>query len=118
MPNVFTSNPLYFDTDTTTAGNTNWQGSSGGKLLSSNVKGIVPTAILVQQANSGTALVAGNISVADPASSVVLFKFVVNETTMTPVFMQIFPAQALWRDFILTGLTATNAAMQVFYKGW
>lgn len=119
MANVFTSNPIYLDTDTTTGAGTNWRGANGGTLLSANVKGIIPGLIIFQAAAPGTSLPAvGTVTITDPQSSVVLLTLTVDSTTELPITIDMARGGSLWRDFIVTGLTATNMSLQIFYRGW
>lgn len=133
MANIYTQNPVYLDTDTTTGAGTNWRGANGGAQLNpgnlpSNIQqlsgvvsrqwGIKPWMIIIQQAAAAVATVAGDITVTDPQTTGgpgQLFKFPVIGTTQIPIVITSGFA-SLWRDFVVTGLTATKVAIQVFYK--
>lgn len=133
MANIFTQNPIYLDTDTTTGAGTNWRGANGGAQLNpgnlptnlqqtsgavSRMWGIKPWLVIVQQASASVASVAGNIVVTDPQTTGgagQLFTFPVIGTTQTPIPIP-DGFSALWRDFIVTGLTATKCAIQIFYR--
>src|SRR5579872_1017487 len=115
MSNLFTTNPVYLDTDTTTGAGTNWRGANGGQLLTPNIKGILPTVLVIAPAAGGTATVAGTVVVNDPQQSAGnLFSIGIEATMSVPVVVSI--SGSLWRDFIVTGLTATKVALQIFYK--
>lgn len=134
MANIFTQNPIYIDTDTTVVGNTNWRGTSGGQLLNSgNLPttlqqtsgavtrqwGIRPIKLVFQQASGSVASVVGNIVISDPqvsGSTSQLFLFPVIAVTQLPVEIQMDDDAALWRDFIVTGATATKVSVQIFYR--
>lgn len=133
MANIYIQNPIYLDTDTTTGAGTNWKGANAGGLLNpgnlptnlqqtsgavSRTLGIKPWMIIIQQAAAAVATVVGDIVVSDPATTGgagQLFKFPVISTTQTPIVITSGFAQ-LWRDFIVTGLTATKVSLQIFYK--
>lgn len=132
MANIFTQIPIYMDTDTTTGAGTNWRGANGGAQLNpgslptnlqqaaavSRQWGIKPWMIVIQQAAAAVATVVGDIIVADPQTTGgagQLFKFPVIGTTQAPIVLTSGFA-ALWRDFIVTGLTATKVSLQIFYK--
>lgn len=133
MANIYIQNPIYLDTDTTTGAGTNWKGANAGGLLNpgnlptnlqqtsgpvSRTLGIKPWMIIIQSAAGGTPTVAGSIVVTDPQTTGgagQLFKFSVITTTQTPVVITSGFAQ-LWRDFVVTGLTATACSIQIFYK--
>jgi hypothetical protein len=55
MANVFSSNPIYIDTDTTVVGNTNWRGTSGGSQFVGKI-GLRPEKIIVTPLGATTAL--------------------------------------------------------------
>jgi hypothetical protein len=121
MSNSFNVQPVWLDTDTSTAGNTNWRGSSGCTLAEIGSHGIKPTRIVVLPAASGTAIAAGTITVTDPQSSTVLLTIPIMLPSASEPFsiVQILLEQTatLWRDFVVTGLsTATKAALQIWYR--
>jgi hypothetical protein len=72
MSNSFNVSPIWLDTDTSTAANTNWRGTSGCTLAGVGSRGIKPTRIMVLPAVSVTAITAGLITISDPQSSTVL----------------------------------------------
>lgn len=115
MANVFTAMPIYIDTDTTTGAGTNWRGANGGKLLSANIKGIMPYSVVVGAAAGGVATVAGTIVINDPQQST-------GNLLQIPILAGesgriIIPIQgAIWRDFIVTGVTATKTSVQIYYN--
>jgi len=119
MSNNFAIYPMYLDTDTTVVANTNWRGSSGGLIQGAFTKGIIPTKIILTEAASGTAVVAGTVVVSDPQSSTELWSFTVQTAgavTSLPLVFDLTWGSSLWRDFIVTGLGATKCALQVYYK--
>jgi hypothetical protein len=133
LANIFTQNPVFIDTDTTTGAGTNWRGASGGAQLNpgnlpSNIQqtsgvvtrqwGIRPVMIIVEQAAGAVATVAGDIVITDPQTTGgggQLLKIPIIGTTQTPIVITVFP-QPLWRDFIVTGVSATKTSLQIFYK--
>jgi hypothetical protein len=121
MSNLFNNMPVWIETDTSTAGNTNWRGSSGCTLAGVGNRGIKPTRFLVLPAVSGAAIAAGTIVVTDPQSSTVLLTLPIVLPSASEPFdiVQILLEQTatLWRDFVVTGLsTATKAALQIWYR--
>jgi hypothetical protein len=121
MSNSFNVQPIWLDTDTSTAANTNWRGSSGCTLAGIGSRGIKPTRILVVPAATGTAIAAGTIVVTDPQSSTALLTLPIVLPAASEPFdiVQILLEQTatLWRDFVVTGLsTATKAALQIWYR--
>lgn len=131
MANSFNTQPIYLDTDTSTGGNTNWRGTSGCTLNPGNLPstlqqsapvsrtwGIKPWMIVVQAASGSVPTVVGNIVVTDPQSTGgagQLFKCAIESTSQFPlIFTSGF--SSLWRDFVVTGLTATACSIQVFYR--
>jgi hypothetical protein len=121
MSNLFNNQPVLLDTDTSTAGNTNWRGSSGCTLAGVGSRGIKPTVIMVVPAVTGTAVAAGTIVVSDPQSSTVLLNIPIVAPAASEPFdiIQILLDQTaiIWRDFVVTGLSATTkAALQIWYR--
>jgi len=92
MSNSFNTMPAWFDTDTSTAGNSNWRGTSGCTLAGIGSRGIKPTRILVMPAAAGTAVVTGTIVVTDPQSSTALLTIPIVAPAATEPFgvIQIF----------------------------
>lgn len=123
MANNFVGMPVWLDTDTSTGANTNWRGSSGCTLAGIGKMGIKPTRILIVPAAAAAAVTTGTISVKDPQTSPAgqgLFTFpvvapVVGEPFI-PVEIWLDQTAALWRDFVVTGLTATATALQIWYR--
>lgn len=114
MSNVFSSNPVYLDTDTTTAGNTNWKGSSGGKSYTGGI-GIRPEKIVM--ISNGT-VAAGTVVINEVTSGgtgAALFKVNV-PSSFTFAEFDLVGTSAGWHDFIVTGLTATVTAMEIYYR--
>lgn len=136
MANIFTQIPIYMDTDTTTGAGTNWRGANGGAQLNpgnlptnlqqaaavSRQWGVKPWMIVITQAAAATPTALSDIVISDPQTTGgagQLFKFPTPlgaaNSVMTPIVITSGFA-SLWRDFIVTGLTTSKAAIQVFYK--
>lgn len=123
MANSFNTMPLWLDTDTSTGGNTNWRGSSGCTLAGIKTMGIKPYRILVVPAAAGTAVATGTISVQDPQTNpstqgLLTIPIVTPAAAdpFIPIEILLDQASPLWRDFVVTGLTATKAALQIWYR--
>jgi len=124
MSNSFNTQPLWFDTDTSTASNTNWRGSSGCTLAGIKKMGIRPTRILVLPAAAGSAVSTGTILVTDPQTSpsttggLLSIPIVAPAASepFEPFYIPLDQTSDLWRDFVITGLTATGAALQISYR--
>jgi len=124
MSNSFNTMPAWFDTDTSVAGNTNWRGSSGCTLAGVGKMGIRPTRILVVPATAGAAVVSGTVLVADPQTSpattggLLSIPIVAPAATepFVPFYIPLDQTSDLWRDFVITGLTATKVALQIWYR--
>src|SRR6266850_3339713 len=117
MANVFSSNPIYIDTDTTVVGGTNWRGASGGKAFTGGI-GIRPVKIVVTPL--ATAYTAGLIKINQVTSAattgVVLWQIVVGATVAnTPMEFDFEGAPPGWADFIVTGVTAAAAVLEIYY---
>jgi hypothetical protein len=115
--------PLWLDTDTSAGGNTNWRGSSGCTLAGIKTMGVKPTRILIVPSAAANAVVTGTISVQDPQTSPAtqgLFTFPVVAPVagepFIPIELWLDNTSALWRDFVVTGLTATKTALQIWYR--
>jgi hypothetical protein len=123
MANSFATQPLWFDTDTSTGANTNWRGSSGGSAFVGKI-GIKPTRILVVPATAAAAVVTGTVLVADPQTSPATTGGLLSIPIVAPVagepfipfYIPLDQASPLWRDFVITGLTATKVALQIWYR--
>jgi hypothetical protein len=121
MSNSFNVLPVWIDIDTSTAGNTNWRGTSGCTLAGIGSHGIKPTRIMIVPAATGTAIAAGTITVTDPQSSTVLLNIPIVLPAASEPFdiVQILleHTSTLWRDFVVTGLsTAIKTALQIWYR--
>lgn len=118
MANVFSSNPIYIDTDTTVVGNTNWRGSSGGKAFTGGI-GIRPTQIVVTPlATAYTAqLIKINQVTSAATTGPVLWQIVVGATVaQTPMTFDFSGFNPGWSDFIVTGVTAGAAVLEIYYR--
>lgn len=120
MANSYNSNPIYLDTDMT----------SGWKAAQTLNTGNLPTTIqnpgpiprqfgirvskVLLTANGTT--VAGTVLIADPNDSTVLLSIPVT-TTQAPIEIDFAEHLASWRDFKVTGLTATVTKVQIWYRG-
>ena len=86
--------------------------------------GIKPTRILVVPAAAGSAVVTGTILVSDPQTSpsttggLLSIPIVAPAATepFVPFYVPLDQTPDLWRDFVITGLTATGAALQISYR--
>ena len=120
MANNYNSNPIYLDTDiasgwralqTLNTGNlpANAQQVSGAVARQWGVQVIKVSLILVGAQGAGTVLVS------DPNDSAILLKIPITASgAFTNEFD--FVNAAKWRDFKVTGLTATGTAMQIWYR--
>src|ERR1700733_3546564 len=120
MSNVFSSNPVYIDTDTTVAGNTNWKGSSGGSKYTGGI-GIRPVQLIITALGATTAgfVVINEINSTGGGTGPVLFKAEIPTlgATASGNFTYTFEfANSGWKDFIVTGATATGTALQIYYR--
>lgn len=123
MSNNFVTQPIWLDTDTSTGANTNWRGTSGCTLAGIGKMGIKPTRILVVPAAAAAAVTTGTISVKDPVTSpagqglltIPVVAPVAGEPFI-PFEIWLDQTAALWRDFVVTGLTATGVALQIWYR--
>jgi hypothetical protein len=124
VANSFNTMPLWFDTDTSTGAGTNWRGASGCTLGGIGKMGIKPTRILVVPAAAAAAVTTGTILVADPQTSPSTTGGLLSIPIVTPAATEPFipfyipldQASPLWRDFVITGLTATKCALQIWYR--
>lgn len=134
MANIFIQNPIFIDTDTTTGAGTNWRGANGGAQLNpgnlpsnlqqtsgpvSRMWGIRPVMIIIEQAAGAVSTVAGDIVITDPQSTSggQLLKIPIVGTTQAPIIInQERLGSNLWRDFIVTGVSATKTSIQIFYR--
>lgn len=131
MANNFTQNPIYIDTDTTVGAGTNWRGANGGAQLNpgnlpTNTQqtsgvvtrqwGIKPIEVIIQQASGAVATVVGNVVITDPnTSGGQLLIIPIVGTAQVPIVLADFDG-VLWRDFIVTGVSATKTSVQILYK--
>ena len=120
MSNVFSSNPIYIDTDTTVAGNTNWKGSSGGSKYTGGI-GIRPIQIIVTPLAGTTAgLITINlVNSTGGGTGAIVFKVEVPTATAAAAVAQEYTMQFAasgWHDFIVTGVTATGTAIEIYYR--
>jgi hypothetical protein len=120
VSNSFSSQPIYIDTDTTYAGNTNWKGSSGGSKYTGGL-GIRPVQIIVTPlgATTATEVVINEINSTGGGTGPVLFKVEVPTATSGAATSQPYTVQltdAGWHDFIVTGASAANVALLIYYR--
>jgi hypothetical protein len=124
MANSFNTMPIWLDADTSTGGNTNWRGTSGCTLSGLKAMGIKPVRILVVPAAAANAVLTGTILVADPQTSPATTGGLLSIPVVTPAATEPFlpividlnDTSRLWRDFVVTGLTATKTAIQIWYR--
>jgi hypothetical protein len=120
LVNAFNQNPIIIATDTTVAGNTNWRGSSGGSAF---VGGLGIRPVKIHLVPNGTT-VAGNVVInqitsfgSPKTADIVLAQFGVGAgaaTTQEFDLAQIGSGE--WKDFIVTGVTATVTALVIWYR--
>jgi hypothetical protein len=120
MANVFSSNPVYIDTDTTVGGNTNWKGSSGGSKYTGGI-GIRPIQIILTPlgATTATEIVINEVKSVGGATGAVLFAVQFPTATATAAVSLQFNLEQTasgWHDFIVTGVTAAGIAMTIYYR--
>jgi hypothetical protein len=119
MANVFSSNPVYLDTDTTVILNTNWRGSSGGSAFVGKV-GLRPEKIIVIPLGATTAgaVIINEINSTGGGTGPILFKAWV-PTSVSGLAAQEYDlvgTGAGWHDFIVTGVTATGVALEIYFR--
>lgn len=120
MANVFSSNPIYLDSDTTVGGGTNWKGASGGKSFTGGI-GIRPVQLILTPLGATTAglVVVNLVNSVGGATGAIVFKVEVPTAAAGASFAQQFTtefAASGWHDFIVTGLTATGIALEIYYR--
>ena len=114
MANSYNSNPIILDTDIATGWRANQTLNTGNLPGYSFARqpGIRVTKIVLT-ANGVTA--AGTVTVADPNDSTVLFSTPVT-TTQADLVFDFADHSAAWRDFKVTGLTATVTKISIWYR--
>ncbi|MGH9444761.1 MAG: hypothetical protein ACRD3O_03420 [Terriglobia bacterium] len=105
MANTYNTNPIYLDTDTT-------EGWKSLQTLSTNPVGILPQKVVLIAAGTTAA---GTVTVTDPTGSNVLLTLPVT-TDQAPIILDFESMNVAWRDFKVTGLTATVTALQIWYR--
>jgi hypothetical protein len=120
MANVLSSNPAYFDTDTTFAASTNWRGVNGGSSFVGN-KGIRPAKIIVTALGATTAglVTINEINSTGGGTGAAVFKVEIPTAAATASGVQEFDftgASPGWHDFIVTGVTAAGVALEIYYR--
>lgn len=122
MANVFSSNPIYIDTDTTVGLGTNWKGSSptSGFHYTGGI-GIRPIQILITPLGATTAgfVVINEINSVGQGTGPVLFKAAVPTAALGAGVSQSYTeelANSGWHDFILTGAAAANVSVEISYR--
>jgi hypothetical protein len=125
MANSYNSNPILINTDIATGWRAN-QTLNTGNLPSTAQQysgavvrqpGIRPYRLQVLAAGAGSA--AGTITITDPKDSTVLWQDAVVAAVATGTIIidedwdVTLPA---WRDFIVTGVTATSTQLQIWYR--
>ena len=125
MANSYNSMPIILDTDTASG----WVGlqtlnvgnlPSNAQQLSGAVARMPGVRPFRLQILSNGVTVAGVISVTDPKDSTILWQAAIAATagaTGTIIIDEAFDNTRLtWRDFKVTGLTATVTKMQIWYR--
>lgn len=107
MANLLTQNPFFVDTDMTTA---YWETTgilpNGGSLFITKILLTCP----------GGSVTAGTINVSDGATTPIkLLTIPVATTVVLPLLLD-FTVPLSWRDFKISGLTATATSLQIWYK--
>jgi hypothetical protein len=118
VANQYNANPFYIDTDTTFAGNTNWKGTSGGSKFTGGI-GIRPQKIVVVPLGATTAglITVNMINSTGGGTGPVLFEAEVPTATAIAATSAVYDiVGGTWKDFIVTGCTAANAAILVYYR--
>jgi len=120
LSNVFSSNPIYIDTDTTVALGTNWRGANGGAAHLGNV-GIRPEKLIITPLGATTAgaIKINEITSTGGTTGPVLFQVQVPTALNTAATAQEFDlvgAESGWHDFVVTGVTAAGVALELFYR--
>jgi hypothetical protein len=117
MSNVFSSNPVFIDTSTTFAGNTNWKGSSGGKAFTGGI-GIRACQIIL---TVGGTPAAGTVTIneinAGGSTGPVLFQasYPSLSTADAPIY-ELAETSSGWHDFIVTIAPAASAVVLIYYR--
>jgi hypothetical protein len=120
VANNFNANPIYMDTDTTVGGNTNWKGTSGGSSYTGGI-GIRPYSIVTIPLSGSTAglIVINMINSTGGGTGPKLFEIAVPTAASTAATSQSYHIDGdgvAWKDFIVTGLTATGVAILIYYR--
>jgi len=118
VANQYNANPFYIDTDTTYAGNTNWKGTSGGSKYTGGI-GIRPQTVTVIPLGPTTAglITVNMINSTGGGTGPVLFEVQVPTATAVLAVPSAYTVvTATWKDFIVTGCTATGCAILVSYR--
>ncbi len=105
MANSYNSNPIYLDTDMTSG----WRSL---QTLSGSPMGIRPVKIILS-ANGTTA--PGNVVFSDPNDGTVLLSIPV-VANQPPIEFDFESSGVRWRDFKITGLTATVTKVEIWYR--
>ena len=117
MPNVLTQNPLIIDTDITTFRN-------ASAVTSTNCtqgQGIRVTKLVLAVAHGGVSS-AGTVTITSPSDSSVLYPTLLvtaSQPADNELCVDSEPAVTggvCWRDFAVTGVTATGTKLYIWYK--
>jgi hypothetical protein len=118
MSNVFSSNPVYIDTDTTVVLNTNWRGTSGGAAFVGKI-GLRPEKIIITALGGTTAgtVVINEIKSVGGGTGVALFTtWIPTSATGATQEFDLVGTSAGWHDFVVTGVTAAGVALEIYYR--
>jgi hypothetical protein len=116
MANVFSSNPITIDTDTTVGAGTNWRGANGGKAFTGGI-GIRPNKIIITPVTTAFANVPILINLVNStggATGALVFK-ATPLVGSSPIIFDLEGASG-WHDFIVTGVTAAQAVLEIYYR--
>jgi hypothetical protein len=120
VSNIVSSNPIFLDTDTTVGAGTNWRGANGGSKFTGGI-GIRPTKIIVTALGATTAgLVKINLvnSIGGGTGALVFEAEVATALAAASGAQEydLVGASPGWHDFIVTGATAANVALEIHYR--
>jgi hypothetical protein len=105
MANIYNTNPIHIDVDMTAG----WRSL---QTLSGTPMGIRVVKILL---TGNPTAAAGSITITDPNDGTVLLALPVT-SSMSPIQFDFQTAGVGWRDFQVTGVTATTTALKIWYK--
>lgn len=120
MPNDYDSNPIFIDTDMASGWRALQTLNTGNLQPTIQNPGPITRQWGVRAYAIGFALVStqasGTILVADPNDNTILFKQFIPASGTFATEFTFDAAYGMWRDFKITGPTATGVAVQVWYR--